>query len=112
VVQLLRQRRPASPPHQPPATVTESSGDAGFHPYCDIGGNVERAQTFTAPRSGTLSEIDYTTFQSGIPNGPLTVRLDTVGPDGLPTGCYGHAYTDSNPYPSGAELYSSDGGAS
>ena len=148
--------RPASPPRQPPATVSESSGDAGFHPYCDIGGHVERAQTFTASRSGTLSEIDYTTFQSGIPNGPLTLRLETVGPDGLPaatvatqpvpaaqtswspswvrlhapvhvvpgerlalvissattSGCYGLAYRGSDPYPSGAELYSSDGGGS
>jgi hypothetical protein len=148
--------RPASSPHPPPGTVTESSGDAGFHPYCDVGGNVERTQTFTAQRSGMLSEIDDTSFQSGDPNSPLILRLEHVGPSGLPTttvatqsvpaaqtswspswvrlhtsvhvargerlalvissdttqGCYGLAYNDSNPHPSGSELYSSDGGNS
>jgi hypothetical protein len=136
--------------------VTESSGDAGFRPYCDIGGNVERAQTFTVQRSGMLSEIDYTSFQSGRPSNPLILRLEHVDPSGMPTttvatqsvpaaqttwspswvrlhtlvhvargerlalvissdsiqGCYGLAYSDNNPYPSGGELYSNDGGNS
>ena len=63
----------------------ESAGDDGFHSYCDIGGAIERAQVFTVHRAGLLTAVQDTTFQSGSPNQPLTLRVAPVGPDGTPT---------------------------
>lgn len=45
----------------PPSNTVESTGDVGFRPYCDIGGSVARAQTFTVHADGTLSSVSYTT---------------------------------------------------
>jgi hypothetical protein len=132
----------------------EDTGDAGFHPYCDVAGSVERAQTFTVHAGGTLTDVSYTTMQAGHPNAPLHLRLTEISATGTPgatvaaadvpssdvswspswvtlhpaipvrageqfalvvssstsRGCYGTAYTDTNPYSSGGAWYSSDGG--
>jgi hypothetical protein len=53
----------------------QTSGFEGFHHYCDIQGNVERQQTFTPSRSGTLGTATITIFRSGEPSAPLVVDL-------------------------------------
>ncbi|WP_375481630.1 hypothetical protein [uncultured Jatrophihabitans sp.] len=66
--------------------------DPGFHSYCDIGGTVERMQSFTATRGGVLRGVDATLFQArpadqnttGQPDQPLTLRLVRLQPDGTP----------------------------
>jgi hypothetical protein len=137
-----------------PSSTVETTGDSGFHPYCDVAGPVARAQTFTVHTSGTLTSLSYTSMQSGDPIAPLHLRLTDLTAAGLPgrtlasadvpmgevswspswttlhssvpvtsgeqlalvisspttRGCYGMAYADSNPYPGGGALYSSDGG--
>jgi hypothetical protein len=60
----------------------ETTGNAGFHPYCDVSGSVERAQTFSVRRGGTLARVAYTSFRSGTPSEPLQLRLVRVGADG------------------------------
>nr|WP_272954567.1 family 43 glycosylhydrolase [Kribbella sandramycini] len=62
---------------------TTSSGDEGFHTYCDITRSIARAQTFT-PGAGHLKSVTYTTFQSGYPNGPLILTVTRLNPDGTP----------------------------
>lgn len=68
----------------PPSNTVESTGDVGFRPYCDIGGSVARAQTFTVHADGTLSSVSYTTAQSGRPTAPLQLRLTDLTPTGAP----------------------------
>ncbi|TDD58984.1 hypothetical protein E1263_17010 [Kribbella antibiotica] len=57
-----------------------STGDEGFHTYCDIAGSIARAQTLT----GALKSVSYTTFQSGHPNAPLTLEVTRLTSAGLP----------------------------
>jgi hypothetical protein len=64
--------------------VDQTSGDAGFAPYSDVAGGIERAQTFTAGRTGTLRRVAFTTHQAGHPAGPLVLRVTGVGADGTP----------------------------
>jgi hypothetical protein len=69
-----------NPPH-----LDVSSGADGFRTYCDIGassGTVWRTQTFTATRSGTLTNVALTSFGRGaagaegaIPNQPLVIDV-------------------------------------
>jgi glycosyl hydrolase family 43 len=61
-----------------------SAGDAGFHSYCDVAGQISRAQTFTMPESGRLKSVAYTTFQSGHPNAPLTLEVTRLDAQGNP----------------------------
>ncbi|MDO8211073.1 family 43 glycosylhydrolase [Conexibacter sp. CPCC 206217] len=60
----------------------ERTGDLGFRPYCDVAGAIERAQTFTVRRSGTLARVALTSLRSGAPSAPLQLRLVRVGADG------------------------------
>lgn len=53
---------------------------------CDIGQNTQRAQTFTASKSGTLTAISFTTFQTGYPDAGLSVEVFEAGDDGAPKG--------------------------
>lgn len=76
--------RPARPRPAPRAG-TEGPGNDGFHSYCDIGGSIERAQVFTVGRTGLLSAVQDTSFQSGSPNQPLMLRVTTVAADGTPS---------------------------
>lgn len=141
-------------PQPAPNPKIETTGDVGFHPYCDIGGPIARAQTFTVHATGTLESVSYTTMQSGRPAAPLKLQLTSLTPDGAPGatlaattvappeiswapswvslhtavpvqageqfalvvssptsgGCYGMAYSDSNPYAAGGAYYSNDSG--
>jgi hypothetical protein len=72
------------PPPTPASNTVESTGDVGFHPYCDVGGSVARAQTFTVHADGTLSSVSYTTAQSGHPTAPLQLRLTDLSSTGAP----------------------------
>jgi hypothetical protein len=67
-----------------PADLDQSTGSAGFRAFCDTKGALRRAQTFIAGRSGVLSHVAYTSFQDNHPNGPLTVSITALGPDGTP----------------------------
>jgi hypothetical protein len=80
------------PGHQAPVPgLDQSSGADGFTTACDITDDTERMQTFTAGRTGTLTQARLTAFQEATPawNGqspdaPLTLRLVTLNPqDGI-----------------------------
>jgi hypothetical protein len=67
----------------------QSSGVDGFSTACDIAGNTQRMQTFTAGRDGTLTQVRFTSFQEATPawtgnppNAPLTLSLATVTAQG------------------------------
>ena len=67
----------------------QTSGADGFTTACDIAGDTERMQTFTAGRTGTLGQVRFTTFQEATPawtgqppNAPLTMRLVTLTAQG------------------------------
>lgn len=62
----------------------ESTGDVGFHPYCDTARSVQRTQTFTVHTRGVLTTVSYSTFQAGHPNAPLRLRLARLTPAGDP----------------------------
>ncbi|AYL99016.1 family 43 glycosylhydrolase [Mucilaginibacter celer] len=53
---------------------------------CDIGRNIQRAQTFTAVKSGILASISFTTFQTGYPDAGLSVEVFESGDNGKPIG--------------------------
>jgi hypothetical protein len=61
-----------------------SAGDEGFRPYCDVGGQIARAQTFTVDRPGKLKSVAYTAFQQGHPNAPLSLEVTRLAADGTP----------------------------
>jgi hypothetical protein len=67
----------------------QSSGIDGFTTACDIAGDSERMQTFTAGRTGTLAQVRLTAFQEATPawtgqppDQPLTLRLVTLNANG------------------------------
>jgi hypothetical protein len=67
----------------------QTSGVDGFTTACDIAGSTERMQTFTAGRTGVLSEVRLTAFQEATPawtgqppDAPLTLRLVTLTAQG------------------------------
>jgi Glycosyl hydrolases family 43 len=67
----------------------QSSGIDGFTTSCNIAGDTEAMQTFTAGRTGTLSQARLTVFQEATPawtgqppNEPLTLRLVTLNAQG------------------------------
>ena len=73
----------------PVAGLDQTSGIDGFATGCDIAGNTEDMQTFTAGRSGTLQQVRFTAFQEATPawtgqppNTPLTLRLVTLTSQG------------------------------
>ncbi|MEO3404208.1 family 43 glycosylhydrolase [Mucilaginibacter sp. CAU 1740] len=53
---------------------------------CDIGKNIQRVQSFTASKTGTLKSISFTTFQTGYPDAGLSVEVFESGDNGKPTG--------------------------
>ena len=61
-----------------------------FTTVCGIDKNQQRAQSFTADRSGVLYQLDLTTFKSGYPDADLVIELyssgDTGGKRVSPTG--------------------------
>jgi hypothetical protein len=67
----------------------QTSGVDGFTTACDIAGDTERMQTFTAGRTGTLAQVRLTSFGEATPawtgqppNAPLTLRLVTLTAQG------------------------------
>jgi hypothetical protein len=67
-----------------PAGLDQSSGALGFRAYGDIGGGVQRAQSFTAGRTGTLARVALTTHQVGHPDAPLRIEVAELDADGRP----------------------------
>ncbi|MEO6000486.1 MAG: family 43 glycosylhydrolase [Chitinophagaceae bacterium] len=49
---------------------------------CDIGGEIQRSQSFTASSSGTLKSFSITTLKSGYPTADLTLTF-YESPDGI-----------------------------
>jgi hypothetical protein len=67
----------------------QTSGVNGFTTTCDIAGDTELMQTFTAGRTGTLAQVRFTAFQEATPvwtgqppNAPLTLELATLTAQG------------------------------
>jgi len=57
-----------------------------FTTGCDIGKNIQRSQTFTAAKSGTLTRISFATFQTSYPDAGLSVEVFELSNAGQPTG--------------------------
>ncbi|WP_433893630.1 family 43 glycosylhydrolase [Streptomyces sp. CA-111067] len=73
--------------HQvPPPDADQADGVSGFRSYCDVGSGIARFQTFVAGRSGTLSAVSYTGFQSGNPDAGLEISVYRADGSSLPTG--------------------------
>ena len=70
----------------------QSSGVSGFSATCEVAGQDEAMQTFTAGRTGTLAQVRFTAFQSSTtqdvsspvyePDQPLTLQLVTLSSSG------------------------------
>lgn len=73
-------------PEQIPADLDNTSGSAGFTTYCDISGKIQRAQSFVASRSGKLTEVCFTSSQSGHPNAGLIIEIYAANDDYQPIG--------------------------
>src|SRR6218665_523972 len=50
----------------------------GFTSFCDIGGDIQRSQSFTATRHGILAKVTYATFKSGHPEAGLQLSICTA----------------------------------
>ena len=53
--------------------------DDRYMSLCDIGGAVQRRQSFTATKSGTLEKLTYTTFKTGYPDAGLQLSVTDAG---------------------------------
>lgn len=75
---------PVGPAAELPERGSVSSGDEGFLTYWDVAGGLQRAQTFTADRTGSLTAVRFTAFQRDrpAPTGPLTLELRRVDASG------------------------------
>jgi Glycosyl hydrolases family 43 len=71
---------------QPAPDQDQADGVAGYQSWCDVGRTVERIQTWVAGRTGTLTSVDYTTFQNGNPDAGLEVDVVTADGSFRPTG--------------------------
>ena len=71
---------------QPSPDTDQTSGVGGFRSWCDVGGNIERVQSFVAGRSGLLTSVSGALFQSGSPNTGLEMDIYAAGGSGQPTG--------------------------
>jgi len=69
-----------------PVDLDSTSGTSGFKSHCDIGGNIQRSQSFVTTRGGTLSAVNFCTFKSGYPNAGLTVEIYQANTANQPTG--------------------------
>lgn len=63
-----------------------NSGVDGFLNYWDIGGAIQRSQSFVPSRSGTLTGVAFTSFQHGNPSAPLQIEVHLASSTYLPTG--------------------------
>jgi hypothetical protein len=78
--------RPDVPAKLKLADVDASSGTDGFSSFCDIGGKIQRSQSFVATRSGILKAISFSTFQSGHPDAGLALEIYRADEKHLPVG--------------------------
>jgi hypothetical protein len=69
-----------------PAGLDQSGGVAGYRTYCDIGGKIQRSQSFVPSRSGPLTGVAYTSFQRGNPTAGLRIAIHTADSTYRPTG--------------------------
>lgn len=69
-----------------PKNLDCSSGTIGFTSFADIGRNIQRSQAFVAGRSGLLTKLGFTTFQSRHPNAGLILELYLGNKTFQPTG--------------------------
>jgi hypothetical protein len=69
-----------------PSDLDNTSGSEGFTRHCDIGGNIQRSQSFVATRTGKLSAVCFSTFKSGNPNAGLTIEIYQANSVCQPTG--------------------------
>jgi hypothetical protein len=71
---------------QPSPDQDQGGGVAGYQSWCDVGRTIERIQTWVAGRTGTLTSVEYTTFQSGNPDAGLEIDVVTADGSLQPTG--------------------------
>lgn len=69
-----------------PPDYDAGSGADGFLGFCDIGGSIQRAQAFTATRTGTLASVAFTSFQDGTPDAGLRFEIRAADAAFRPTG--------------------------
>ncbi|MCS7477934.1 family 43 glycosylhydrolase [Umezawaea endophytica] len=67
----------------PPRTPAVSTGHNGYRTHWDVSGGLARAQTFTVPKAGRLTEVRFTSFQTDYPDAGLVLELKRVR-DGSP----------------------------
>ena len=78
--------RPEKTSRFPLADLDASSGSDGFTTFGDIGGNIQRSQSFVANRTGILKAVSFCTFQAGYPDAGLTLEIYHADANHLPTG--------------------------
>jgi hypothetical protein len=78
--------RPDLTPSPALVDLDSSSGTDGFASFCDIGGGIQRSQSFVATRTGVLSAVSVSTFQGGYPDAGLAFEVYRTDKTGLPTG--------------------------
>ena len=59
----------------PAPNVDVDAGATEFTSFCDIAGQIQRAQAFVPTRSGTLHSVGFTTFQDGSVNAGITLSI-------------------------------------
>jgi len=60
---------------QKPREAVKASKEGDYKAFCDIGGKIQRAQSFTAGSSGLLNRFYITTLKSGYPTEDLTLEF-------------------------------------
>lgn len=69
-----------------PLVCAPSAVKNSFRIHCDISAGIQRAQSFTATRNGTLRELQLVTFKNTDPDAPLTITVYEAGNDHTPVG--------------------------
>jgi len=77
---------PEATPQLAITDLDNTSGSAGFTSFYDIGGNIQRSQSFVATRTGTLRAVSFCTFQNGNPNAALKIQIYQANSSYQPTG--------------------------
>ncbi|HEY4414986.1 MAG TPA: family 43 glycosylhydrolase [Verrucomicrobiae bacterium] len=77
---------PDTTPPPAPVDLDSTSGTDGFTSFCDIGGDIQRSQAFTATRTGALNAVSFCTFKSGNPNGSLAIEIYQANAASQPVG--------------------------
>ena len=63
-----------------------ADGVANFCIWCEIHSGWQRMQAFTAGRTGSLTAVSVTTFQTGSPDATLRIEVYRLDPAQRPTG--------------------------